>query len=143
MPALPASLVPVPAPEPLSLRRVFVRDLIMPCRIGVHAHEALSPQRVRLNLQLDVVENDVAINDDLRNVVCYDEIITAVRALIAEGHVRLLETLVEKIAQVCLADIRIRTVRVELEKLDVYQDIAAVGIAIERHNSRLYGAIER
>ncbi|HWK43852.1 MAG TPA: dihydroneopterin aldolase [Stellaceae bacterium] len=116
------------------LRRVFVRDLVMPCSIGVHSHEHHSPQRIRLNLDLLVCEPDEPIEDELGNVVCYDDIITAVRRTVGAGHIRLIETLVERIARLCLSDPRIRTVRVQIEKLDVYQDVASVGIAIERHN---------
>lgn len=117
------------------LRRVFVRDLVMTCSIGVHAHEHVHKQRVRLNLDLDVLEAVEPLEDDLRNVVCYDEIISAVRRIVDTGHIRLIETLAERVAGLCLADPRIRTVRVQIEKLDVYDDVASVGIAIVRHNS--------
>jgi len=122
-------------PGEADLRRVFVRDLAMMCSIGVHAHEHEHKQRVRLNLDLDTLESIEPIDDDLRNVVCYDEIISAVRRIVDTGHVRLIETLAERIAGLCLADPRIRTARVQIEKLDVYDDIASVGVAIVRHNA--------
>jgi dihydroneopterin aldolase len=115
-------------------RQVLIRDLVMLCSIGVHAHEHDAKQRIRLNLDLDVAEGTRAIDDDLRNVVCYDEIISAVRRIVDTGHVRLIETLAERIARLCLGDPRIRLVRVQIEKLDVYADVASVGIAIERMN---------
>jgi dihydroneopterin aldolase len=115
-------------------RRIFVRDLVMLCSIGVHGYEHDAKQRIRLNLDLDAVEGAEAINDDLRNVVCYDEIIQAVRRLVDAGHIRLIETLAERIAGLCLSDPRIRKVRVQIEKLDVYADVASVGIVIERLN---------
>ena len=37
-----------------SLRHVFIRDLVVNCDIGVHAHEHGAAQRVRLNLDLGV-----------------------------------------------------------------------------------------
>ena len=123
------------APGRAELRRVFVRDLVMTCSIGVHAHEHVHKQRVRLNLDLDVLEAAEPLEDDLRNVVCYDEIISAVRRIVDTGHVRLIETLAERVAALCLADPRIRTARVQIEKLDVYGDVASVGIGIVRHNS--------
>ncbi len=123
-------------PEVTGLRRVFVRDLVMMSSIGVHAHEHDAKQRIRLNLDFDIAEGTVPIADDLRNVVCYDEIISAVRRLVDAGHVRLIETLAERVASLCLADPRIRKVRVQIEKLDVYSDVASVGVAIERANSR-------
>jgi dihydroneopterin aldolase len=128
------TLAPPPADTATACRRVFVRDLVMLCSIGVHAHEHDAKQRIRLNLDLDVAEGPQPIEDDLRNVVCYDQIIVAVRRIVETGHIRLIETLAERVATLCLADPRIRRVRVGIEKLDVYADIASVGIAIERCN---------
>lgn len=122
------------APIAPGCRRVLIRDVVMPCSIGVHAHEHDAKQRIRLNLELEVAEGMLPIADDLRNVVCYDEIIQAVRRIVDTGHVRLIETLAEKIAQLCLGDQRVRMVRVQVEKLDVYADVASVGVAIERLN---------
>jgi 7,8-dihydroneopterin aldolase/epimerase/oxygenase len=117
-----------------SLRRVFIRDLVMMCSIGVHAHEHDAKQRIRLNIELGVTEGTAPIDDDLRNVVCYDEIISAVRRLVDAGHVRLIETLAERVAELCLADPRVRHAYVAIEKLDVYADVTSVGVAIERFN---------
>jgi dihydroneopterin aldolase len=126
------------APRTASLspacRLVFIRDLVMSCSIGVHAHEHDAKQRIRLNLDLDVAEGALAIEDDLRNVVCYDEIISAVRRIVDTGHVRLIETLAERIAGLCLSHPRIRRARIQIEKLDVYADVASVGVVIERCN---------
>jgi len=114
-----------------AIRHVFVRDLLLVCRIGVHRHETLQPQRVRINLDLAVRE-DRELQDDLMNVVCYERLTDAVRAMVAGRHIKLLETLAEEIAAVCLADGRVQSVRVRIEKLDVFADAASVGVEIER-----------
>ena len=36
------------------LRHVFLRDLVLPARIGVHPHEQRGAQRVRINVDLAV-----------------------------------------------------------------------------------------
>ncbi len=118
-----------------SLRHVFIRDLVVNCDIGVHAHEHGAAQRVRLNLDLGVRESEAPLHDDLDNVVCYEEIVTRVTGIVLDGHVNLVETLAERIADSCLADARIRIVRVRVEKLDVFDNAASVGVEIERRNS--------
>jgi 7,8-dihydroneopterin aldolase/epimerase/oxygenase len=128
------ALAPRLATSAPACRLVLIRDLVMLCSIGVHAHEHDAKQRIRLNLDLDVAEGTAPIGDDLRNVVCYDEIISAVRRIVDAGHVRLIETLAERIAKLCLSDPRIRRARIQIEKLDVYADVGSVGIAIERFN---------
>ena len=118
--------------SPDGIRQVVIRDLVMKGSIGVHAHEELAKQRIRLNLTLDVLEDLEPLHDRIENVVCYDQIITQIRRIVDEGHVRLIETLAERIAQSCLTDSRVLKARVQVEKLDVYSDVEAVGIIIER-----------
>ena len=130
-----------PVVEPLKiadaaagLRHVFVRDLVLDCNIGVHAHEKGRVQRVRINLDLGVTEGSTH-HDRLENVVCYEDIVTKVRAITADGHINLAETLAERIAAVCLQDPQCRSARVRVEKLQVFDDAGAVGVEIERLSS--------
>jgi dihydroneopterin aldolase len=112
-------------------RRVLVRDLVLSARIGVHPHEAQAPQRVRLNLDLRVAEGDRP-PEDLAEVVDYEALVGRVRGLVESGHVKLVETLAERVAALCLEDPRVRAARVRVEKLDAIRDAAAVGVEIER-----------
>lgn len=114
-----------------AIRHVFIRDLVLDCSIGVHAFEKTGPQRVRINLDLAVRE-DRPIEDHIGNVVCYEAIVSGIRALVAAGHVNLVETLAERIAALCLDDPRVRIARIRVEKLDVFADATSVGVEIER-----------
>ena len=114
-----------------AIRHVFIRDLVLSCKIGVHRHEEVRVQRVRINLDLAVRE-DRDLHDDLSNVVCYERIANAVRDVVSRRHIKLLETLAEEIATICLADARVRSVRARVEKLDILPDVASVGVEIER-----------
>jgi dihydroneopterin aldolase len=108
-----------------------VRDLILPCRIGVYSHEKDHEQRVRINLELTCVEHP-AVNDEHRNVVCYADVVEDIRRILGEGHINLVETLAERIAAQCLEDHRIVGAKVRVEKLDVMPEASAVGVEIER-----------
>jgi dihydroneopterin aldolase len=117
-----------------SLRHVFIRDLVLSCSIGVHAHEKNGPQRVRVNLDLAVREGERPINDDIRNVICYEEMADGIQRIVDDGHVNLVETLADRIAEMALADGRVRSARVRVEKLDILDNAASVGVEIERNN---------
>jgi dihydroneopterin aldolase len=119
------------------IRRVFVRDLVLRCLIGVHDHEKASPQRVRINLDLAVVEDGQPIGDKLANVVCYEDLVTRVRDIVTRRHVKLVETLAEDVVAACFADASVQSARVRIEKLDVFADTASVGVEIERLNSEV------
>lgn len=119
-----------------SVRHVFIRDLVLTCFIGVHKHERKKSQRIRINLDLAVKEAGAPASDSLEEVVCYEDVAAAIRQLVDAGHVNLVETLAEKIADMCLADERVRAARVRIEKLDVFADAASAGVEIERFSSR-------
>ena len=82
----------------VSLRRVFVRDMVMHTSIGVYDHEKEAPQRVRINLDLAVLEGDGVQNDDISTVLSYEDLVVGTRRICQDGHVNLVETLGEKLA---------------------------------------------
>ncbi len=65
-------------------------------------------------------------------MVDYEAIVIAVRALVAGGHVQLVETLAERLAELCLTPPKVRIARVRVEKLDVFPDAFSAGIEVER-----------
>lgn len=116
-------------------RTMFIHDLTLDCRIGVHRHEQDVGQRVRINIEL-AVRDGGPIDDNIANVVSYDDIVAGVKAIVARGHVNLVETLAERIGDFCVADARVAAVRVRVEKLDAIREAASVGVEIERGAER-------
>jgi dihydroneopterin aldolase len=113
------------------IRHVFIRNLELAAHIGVYRQEEGRSQKVRINVDLATDESGDA-QDMLENVVDYHVIEKRIRAIIAEGHVRLAETLAERIATACFEDQRVRTARVRVEKLEALTAAESVGIEIER-----------
>lgn len=114
------------------LRHVFVRDMVLPASIGVFAREHAARQRIRINIDLAVDDAGGTGPDELARVVDYGAIAERVRAIVAAGHIRLVETLAERIAASCLADARVAGARIRVEKLDILPDAASVGVEVER-----------
>jgi 7,8-dihydroneopterin aldolase/epimerase/oxygenase len=114
------------------IRHVFVRDLELMALIGIYDHEKEKPQRIVVNLDVSVREDDGPMTDDIGHVVSYEIMVKKVEAIIADGHVNLVETLCEKIAQACLTDKRTLAARVRVEKPDIIANAKSVGVEIER-----------
>lgn len=112
--------------------RIRIRDLTLLCSIGVYDHEKDKPQRVRINAELTVRQSVSPVDDNIDNVVSYDTIIQGIRALANGGHINLVESLADAIADLCLADGRVESVCLSVEKLDVFHDTNGVGVEIER-----------
>jgi dihydroneopterin aldolase len=122
-----------------SMRHIFLRDMVLPASIGVYPHEHATPQRIRVNIDLGVADDPTpglsrpAVGrDDLSRVVSYELVAQSVRDIVAAGHVMLVETLAERIAEACLLDTRVLLARVRVEKLDVFADAMSAGVEIER-----------
>jgi dihydroneopterin aldolase len=110
--------------------RIFVRDYVLPIHIGVYAEEQGVTQKVGFTVEAQVATSGGARHDQIVEVPSYDDILKGIRAVVAEGHINLVETLAERIAAHCLADPRIVEVRVRVEKLE--RGPAAVGVEIVR-----------
>lgn len=118
-----------------AIRHVFIRDLEILAHIGVYGQEQGRMQPVRINVDL-AVEDSLVIEDRLDSVVDYADITQKIRDIIASGHIRLAETLAEKIAAASFeADARIKTARVRVEKLHALPGAESAGVEIERERS--------
>lgn len=113
------------------IQHVFIKDLECMAVIGVYDHEKSAPQRVVANIDITVQELP-EVADQIEHVVCYHQVVKKIQSLCKEGHVNLLETLAENIAETCLEDKRILAIRVKLEKPEALREAASVGVEIER-----------
>jgi dihydroneopterin aldolase len=127
-----------------ALRHVFLRDLVLSASIGIYPHEHAARQRVRINVDLGVEDDGARAmsrarvgRDDLSRVVDYEKVAATVRGIVSAGHVRLVETLAERIAEACLSDPRVHLARIRVEKLDIFADAASAGVEIERRQADL------
>ena len=112
------------------LDRIFVRGLVLPVAIGVYEEEQGITQQVRFSIEASVAASVSPQGDDIDEVPSYDDLVGAVKEIIAEGHINLVETLAARIAERCLLDKRIVSVVVRIEKLERGPD--AVGVEIVR-----------
>lgn len=108
---------------------IFVRDFVVPARIGAYAREREKPQNVRFNVDAKVRGIGHGV-EDMRDVFSYDVITDGIRIIVAQEHIAFLETLAERVAASVLGHPRVVSVTVRVEKLDVGP--GAVGVEIVR-----------
>ena len=110
--------------------RVFIRNLELLARIGVHGHEQGMPQPVRINVELS--GNASAADDRLENAIDYEAVAEKIRAIVGSGHINLAETLAERIVAACMEDARVSHVRVRVEKLHALAGAEGAGVEISQ-----------
>ena len=111
---------------------IFVRDFVLPIRVGAYAHERSREQRVRFDVEAQISRSTRAA-EDMRDIVSYDLLTDGIRLMVDRDHILLLETLAESIAALVLGHPRVLRVRVKLEKLDLGP--GSVGIEITRERA--------
>jgi dihydroneopterin aldolase len=114
--------------------RILVNGLVVEAYIGVHDFERDEPQRVRFDIEVDTVP-DYADHVELTGAyVSYADLVEYIQAKVATGeHVELVETWAEDVAAFALCNELAQTVRVTVQKIDIFDAADGVGIAIERH----------
>ncbi|MGZ3280833.1 MAG: dihydroneopterin aldolase [Phenylobacterium sp.] len=110
------------------MTRVFVTGLKVQAEIGVYKHEIGRVQPLVVDVELDV---PTAGADRLSDTLNYETILAAAREIAGGGHIELVETFAERLAQACLADPRVTQARVRVEKpLALAPDAVAAGVEI-------------
>ena len=85
---------------------------------GVFAFERREGQVFVIDLVLGVDTAPAAVSDDLHDTVDYGSLVTSVKAAVETEPVDLIETLAQRIADVCLLDARVEWARVTVHKPD-------------------------
>ena len=112
--------------------KILINDLTLDAFIGIHDFEKKKKQKIAISLSLDVNDNISGIEHKIENFVSYENIVADIKSILKKGHIDLLETLGEKIVDLCFKDERVMTIELKLEKLDVFKETRSVGIEIFR-----------
>ena len=83
---------------------------------GVFEHERRDGQLFVVDLTLGVDTAPAAASDDLRDTVDYGSLVAAVKQAVEADPVDLIETLAQRIADVCLRDGRVEWAKITVHK---------------------------
>ena len=112
--------------------KILINELTLDAFIGIHDFEKKKKQKISISLSLDVDDNISGIEHKIENFVSYEHIVADIKSILKKGHIDLLETLGEKIVDLCFKDERVMTIKIKLEKLEVFKETSSVGIEIFR-----------
>ena len=119
-------------------RKVLVKDLVLKMLIGIHNFEKKKKQRVKFNLVINIDQNLIPNDKDLKSIINYEQVIKTIMRITSRKHYPLLETLAEKIFDKLFENFRIKKVLFRIEKLDVIKNTSSVGIELEKNRSNEY-----
>lgn len=97
---------------------------------GVFDFEKREGQTFFVDLVLGLDTAPAAASDDLRDTLDYGSLVTSVKAAVENDPVDLIETLAQRIADVCLTDDRVQWARVCVHKPDAPIDATFADVTL-------------
>ena len=111
---------------------IQIRDLRIETLIGIHKRERHVAQTVSIDLEIGLPGTAVFKSDKVADTIDYEQVALRIRALAADGHYRLVETLAERIARLLLEEFGAPWVKVSVAKIGILANAKFVGVTIER-----------
>jgi len=111
---------------------IFLRDLEIDATIGIFEWEKRIKQKVRVNLEMGTDISKAAASDSIDDALDYKAISKRIVQFVEESRYELIETLIDKVAEIMLNEFNVPWVRVTISKPGAIRGSRDVGIIIER-----------
>ncbi len=120
-----------PAKNNSSIKRtVFIKDFIIEEIIGIHKHEKIKKQKIIFNITLEINQNSIPNEKDIKSIVDYEKITNKLESLTKSKKYNFLESLAEDSFKEIFDDKRINSVTIKIEKPEAIKNAGSVGIEI-------------
>jgi len=124
-----------------SIRRtVFIKDFIIQEIIGIHEHEKIKKQKIKFNIVVNVNQNTVPDEKDIKSIVDYEKITNKLENLVKNKKYNFLESLAEDSFKEIFEDKRINSVKIKIEKPDAIKNADSVGVEVFKNRSDYEGS---
>jgi dihydroneopterin aldolase len=125
------------APQPLlAVDRLVVRGLTVRGHHGVLDHERRDGQEFVIDVTLGIESSVAAASDDLRDTVDYGTLAKEIRQAVENDPVDLIETLAQRLADVCLGHAPVLNVEVTVHKPHAPIEVPFDDVALTISRSR-------
>lgn len=114
---------------------IFVEGFTGQTVIGIHDSELHRPQPLRIDVTAGLPRSRACDTDQIVDTIDYGVVRDRLRRLMAEHKLTLLESFAENIADILLNEFGAHWVRVVVVKPKKFDDVDAVGVAIERRRA--------
>ncbi len=116
-------------------RTIFIKDFIIHEIIGMHDHEKAKKQKIKFNIVINVNQNTLPNEKDLRSIINYEKITKKLKNLVKNKKYNFLESLAEDSFVEIFKDKRISSVKIKIEKPDAIKNASSAGVEIFKSRS--------
>ena len=121
-------------------RTVFIKDFIIQEIIGIHEHEKTEKQKIKFNIVIDVNQNTVPDEKNIKSIVNYEKITNKLENLVKNKKYNFLESLAEDSFKEIFEDKRINSVKIKIEKPDAIKNADSVGVEVFKSRNDYEGS---
>lgn len=125
--------------RPSGSDRIYIRDLIVRCTIGIDEQERANKQNVLVQITMETDLRRAGRTDALEDTIDYRALKKRILSMAGESQFYLIEALAESIADECLKQDRIERVTVAVEKPGALRFARTVGVEIVRRRDGAEG----
>ena len=111
-------------------RTVFTKHFIIEEIIGIHEHEKVKKQKIKFNVIIDVDQNTIPNEKNIKSIIDYEKITNKLENLTKSKKYNFLETLAEDSFREIFEDKRINSVKIKIEKPDAIKNAGSVGVEV-------------
>jgi len=111
-------------------RSVLIKNFIIHEIIGVHEHEKIKKQKIKFNIVIDVDQNVLPNEKDIKSIVDYEKITNNLKNLAKSKKYNFLESLAEDSFKEIFEDKRINSVKIKIEKPEAIKNADSVGVEV-------------
>jgi len=111
-------------------RSVLIKNFIIHEIIGVHEHEKIKKQKIKFNIVIDVDQNVLPNEKDIKSIVDYEKITNNLKNLAKSKKYNFLESLAEDSFKEIFEDKRINSVKIKIEKPEAIKNTDSVGVEV-------------
>ncbi len=115
-----------------ALDRIYIRDLLVRCLVGINPDERVNQQDIIINLVLHADLRKACQSDDIADTVDYKTIKKQVLELVQNSSFLLVERLAQAVADVCLEHPGVRRCEVTIDKPGALRFARSVAVSITR-----------
>ena len=111
-------------------RSVLIKNFIIQEIIGIHEHEKIKKQKIKFNIVIDVDNNVLPNEKDIKSIVDYEKITNSLKNLAKNKKYNFLESLAEDSFKEIFEDKRINSVKIKIEKPEAIKNAESVGVEV-------------
>ena len=111
-------------------RSILIKDFLIQEIIGIHKHEKIKKQKIKFNIVIDVDQNTLPDEKEIKSIVDYEKITNKLKNLTKNKKYNFLESLAEDSFKEIFEDKRINSVKIKIEKPEAINNAESVGVEV-------------